>query len=170
MKQVRTFMVLCAAILFFSPSLWAEMQMGGMEMGKEKKEPSKMVMTPKTAFVKEVLIEGVKAKFEVMTMAEHKKMMEDMKMEMEMGDKSATHHIAVTFYDEKTGKETGNAQVKMKVVSPGKKDQIKMLTYMPEMKHYGNDFTLSEKERYEIMILFKIGDKERKGGIYYDAQ
>ena len=170
MKCYKIFLVPCAVILFISSSVRAEMQMGGMEMEKEKKEPSKMVMTPKSAFVKEVLLEGVKAKFEVMTMAEHKKMMEDMKMKMEMGDKSATHHIAVTFYDEKTGKETGSAQVKMKVVSPGKKDQIKMLTYMPEMKHYGNDFTLSEKGRYEIMILFKIGDKERKGGIYYDVQ
>jgi len=170
MKHCKLSMGLCAAILLFSSSLWAEMQMGGMEMEKEKKEPSKMVMTPKTAFVKEVLIEGVKAKFEVMTMEEHKKMLKEMKLSLEMVDKSATHHVSVTLYDEKSGKEMTNAAVNMKVISPGKKEQIKMLTFMPEMKHYGNDFNLSEKGRYEIMILFKIGDKERKGGIYYDAQ
>jgi hypothetical protein len=163
-------MGLCAAILLFSSSLWAEMQMGGMEMEKEKKEPSKMVMTPKTAFVKEVLIEGVKAKFEVMTMEEHKKMLKEMKLSLEMVDKSATHHISVTLYDEKSGKEMTNAAVNMKVISPGKKEQVKMLTFMPEMKHYGNDFTLSEKGKYEILTLFKIGEQKRKGGFYYEVK
>jgi len=172
MKRYKTFITLCVTLcvlIIFSTPLLAEMQMGGMEMKHEKKEPSKGVASKNTG-VQEILIEGVKARFEIVTMEEHQKMMEEMKMKMEMADKSATHHISVTFYDEKTGKEATDVKVKMKVVSPSKKDQIKMLMAMPEMKHYGNDFNLSEKGRYEVMILFKIGDKERKGGIYYDVQ
>jgi len=140
-----------------------------MEMGHGKNEAHKGAPS-KSPGVKEIIVEGIKVKFEIATMEEHKKMMEEMKMKMEMSDKSATHHIAVTFYDEKTGKEVTDASVNMKVVSPNKNEQTKMLISMPEMKHFGNDFNLSEKGRYEILILLKIGEKKRKGGVYYDIQ
>ena len=165
MKRYKLCTGLCAAILLFSFSVRAE-----MDMGQEKKGPSTTAMTPKTAFVKEIVIEGVRTKFEVMTMEEHKKMLKEMKLSLEMVDKSATHHISVTFYDEKSGKEVANAAVNMKVISPGKKEQVKMLTFMPEMKHYGNDFTLSEKGKYEVLTLFKIGEQKRKGGFYYEVK
>jgi hypothetical protein len=163
MKRFHLTATYCAVILLLSASTWAEMEMRGMEMGgQEKKGPSTMNM-PKSGFVKEMVIEGMKTKFEITTMAEHEKMMNEMKMKMEMADKSATHHIAVTFYNERTGKEISEASVNMKVVSPSKKEQIKLLIPMPEMKHFGNDFNLSEKGKYEILILFKIGDKKREG-------
>jgi hypothetical protein len=165
MKRYKLCTVLCAAFLLFSFFVRAE-----MDMGQEKKGPSTTAMTPKTAFFKEIVIEGVRTKFEVMTMEEHKKMLKEMKVSLETADKSATHHVSVTLYDEKSGKEVANAAVNMKVVSPGKKEQVKMLTFMPEMKHYGNDFTLSEKGKYEILTLFKIGEQKRKGGFYYEVK
>jgi len=170
MKRHKLCTGLCAAILLFSFSVRAEMDMGGMEKGQEKKGPSTTAMKPKTAFVKEIVIEGVRTKFEVMTMEEHRKMLKEMKLSLEVADKSATHHISVTFYDEKTGKEVTGAQVNMKVLNPSKREQIKMLTFMPEMKHYGNDFNLSEKGKYEILTLFKIGEQKRKGGFYYEVK
>lgn len=167
-KDYSRFLITVGVILLLSCLARAEMEMGGMEMGKEKKEPAKTEIRAK-ATLKEILIEGIRARFEVMNMEEHKKMLKEMKMNPETVDKSATHHISVTLYDE-NGKEVSNAAVNMKVVSPGKKEQVKMLTFMPEMKHYGNDFTLLEKGRYEILILFKIGEKKRKGGFYYEVK
>ena len=170
MKRFKLTAAYCAAILLLSASAWAEMDMGSMEMGSQEKKGSSTMNMPKPGFVKGMVIEGIRTKFEITTMAEHKKMMDEMKMKMEMADKSATHHIAVTFYDDKTGKEVADAQVNMKVVGPSKKEQVKTLMHMPEMKHFGNDFKLSEKGKYEMLILFKITDKKRQGGIYYDAK
>jgi hypothetical protein len=35
------------------------------------------------------------------------------------------------------------------------------------MNQYAGDFTLSEKGRYQILILFKSGGKKQAAGFYY---
>ena len=76
-----------------------------------------------------------------------------------------THNVTVTLKDEKTQKEIADAQITMKVVDPKGKDQIKPLKYEEMMKSYDAYFNLPEKGKYQVMILFKIGDQKRTAGI-----
>ncbi len=118
---------------------------------------------------KEVLVEGVKVGFQMMTNEEHKKMLKDMKMKEEI-EPGTTHIIGVTLKDEKTQKEITDAQINMKVVDPKGKDQIKTLKYEEMMKSYEAYFNLPDKGKYQVMILFKIGDQKKTAGIYYEIK
>ena len=91
---------------------------------------------------KEVLVEGVKVVFQIMTNEEHKKMLEEMKSK-EQPEAGTTHNIAVTLVDEKSHKEMTNAEVTMKVIDPSGKSQIKTLNPDTEMKYYNAYFNLS---------------------------
>ena len=131
---------------------------GGMSMG-----------TPMKMDTKEVLVEGVKVTFQMMANDEHKKMLKDMKMKEDI-EPGTTHNITVTLKDEKTQKEVTDAQVSMKVVDPKGKDQIKSLKYQGDMKSYDAYFNLSEKGKYQVMILAKSGEKKITAGIYYEIK
>jgi len=119
---------------------------------------------------KEVLIEGVKVVFQIMVNQEHQKMLKDMKMKEEVSP-GTTHNITVTLKDEKTQKEITDAQINMKVVDPKGKDQVKALKYEGEMKSYDAFFNLPEKGKYQVIILFKVGDKKPiPAGTYYEVK
>lgn len=118
---------------------------------------------------KEVLVEGVKVVFQIMANEEHKKMLKDMKMKEDI-EPGTTHNITVVLKDEKTQKEITNAQINMKVVNPKGKDQIKALKYEEIMKSYDAYFNLPEKGKYQVMVLFKIGEQKKTAGIYYDLK
>jgi hypothetical protein len=109
---------------------------------------------------------GIKAAFSIMAMAEHKKMLQDMKMKVEVAPQ-ATHNIAVTLTDTSSNLPLTDAVVKMKVIDPKGKDQIKLLDFTMAMNQYAGDFTLSEKGKYQILILFKAGGKKEAAGFYY---
>jgi len=134
-------------------------QHGGMKMdsGSMKME------------TKDVLVEGVKVSFAVMANDEHKKMLEDMKMKEDI-EPGTTHNITVTLKDEKTQKEIPDAQINMKLVDPKGKDQVKALKYEEMMKSYDAFFNLAEKGKYQVMILFKIGDQKRTAGIFHEVK
>lgn len=118
---------------------------------------------------REILVEGVKVVFQIMANDEHKKMLKDMKMKEDV-EPGTSHNITMTVKDEKTQKEITNVQISMKVVDPKGKDQIKALKYEEEMKSYDGYFTLSDKGKYQVMILFKIGEKKSTAGIYYEIK
>ncbi len=118
---------------------------------------------------KDVVVEGVKVSFMVMANESHKKMLADMKMKEDI-EPGSTHNITVILKDEKSQKEIGDAQVSMKVVDPKGKDQIKTLKYQSEMKSYDAYFNLPEKGKYQVMILFKVGDQKRTAGINWDLK
>ena len=118
---------------------------------------------------REVLVEGVKVIFQIMSNAEHKKMLKDMKMK-EDAELGTTHNITVTLKDEKTQKEVTNAEVQMKVVDPKGKDQIKALKYEGEMKSHDAYFNLPEKGKYQVLVLFKSGEKKGTAGINYEVK
>lgn len=118
---------------------------------------------------KDVLVEGVKVSFMVMVNESHKKMLADMKMKEDI-EPGTTHNITVILKDDKTQKEITDAQINMKVVDLKGKDQIKTLKYEEAMKSYDAYFNLPEKGKYQVMILFKIGDQKRTVGIYYDLK
>jgi len=131
---------------------------GGMSTGTSMKMDTR-----------EVIVEGVKVVFQIMSNEEHKKMLKEMKMkeDIELG---TTHNITVTLKDEKTQKEITDAQVMMKVIDPKGKDQIKNLKYEKDMKSYDAYFNLPEKGKYQVMILFKIRDKKGTAGIHYEIK
>ena len=113
------------------------------------------------------LLDGtVKASFAIMPMADHKKMLQEMKMKVEV-DPQATHNIAVSLIDMRSNLPLNEAVVKMKVISPKGKEEVKILDHIPAMNQYSGDFALPEKGRYQILILFKSGGKKQAGGFYY---
>lgn len=118
---------------------------------------------------KEVLVEGVKVVFQIMTNEEHKKMLVDMKSK-EQPEAGTTHNIAVTLVDEKSHKEVTNAEISMKVIDPADKSQIKALNADTMMKYYNAYFNLSQKGKYQVLIVFKIGDRKSNAGIYYEVK
>jgi hypothetical protein len=131
---------------------------GGMSMG-----------TPMKMDTKEVIVEGVKVTFQIMTNDEHRKMLKDMKMKEDI-EPGTTHNITVILKDEKTQQEITNAQITMKVIDPKGQDQIKPLKYEEAMKTYDVYFKLSEKGKYQVIILFKVGEQKRTAGIYYEVK
>jgi hypothetical protein len=142
----------------FASLSMAQHSHGGMSMG-----------TPMKMDTKEVLVEGVKVVFQMMANEEHQKMLKDMKMKEDI-EPGTTHNITVTLKDERTQKEITDAQINMKVIDPKGKDQVKALKYEDMMKSYDAFFNLPEKGKYQVMILFKIGDQKKTAGIYYDLK
>ena len=131
--------------------------------GEEKMEPS---MGQETSPSRTFLLDGVKASFSIMAMAEHKKMLKDMKMKVEV-DPQATHNIAVTLTDTRSNLPISDAVVKMKVIDPKGKEQVKLLDFTMAMNQYSGDFSLSPKGKHQILILFKAGGKKQAAGFYY---
>jgi hypothetical protein len=150
--------ILVVGLFIFSSLSFAQHSHGGMSMG-----------TPMKMETKEVLVEGMKVTFQIMANDEHRKMLKDMKMKEDI-EPGTTHNITVTLKDEKTQKEITNAQVNMKVVDPKGKDQIKTLKYEGEMKNYDAYFNLPEKGKYQVMVLFKVGEQKKTAGIYYEIK
>src|SRR5512136_1883414 len=151
------------------PSAMAQHQHGGMsgmpgvEGGKKPESTIGNEASPNRTFL---LQGGIKAAFSIMAMAEHKKMLQDMRMKMEV-DPQATHNIAVTLSDTRTNLPITDALVKMKVIDAKGKDQVKILDFIAGMNQYAGDFTLSGKGRYQVLILFKAGGKKEAAGFYY---
>ncbi len=151
--------VLLVSFLAFAPFAGAQHGHGG----GAKDEAMKMD-------TKEVLVDGMKISFMVMTNDEHKKMLKNMKMK-EVVETGTTHNITVTLKDQH-GKDVTDAQINMKVIDPKGKDQIKPLKYedMDMMKSYDAYFNLTEKGKHQILVLVKTGDQKRTTGIYYEVK
>jgi hypothetical protein len=157
-KLISVLGILFFCLFTFTSISLAQHSHGGMSMG-----------TPMKMDTKEVIVEGVKVTFQIMANDEHKKMLKDMKMKEDI-EAGTTHNITVTLKNEKTQKEILDAQITMKVVDPKGKDQIKTLKYEGEMKSYDAYFNLPEKGKYQVMVLFKVGDQKRTAGIYYEIK
>ncbi len=118
---------------------------------------------------REVLVEGVKVLFQIMPNKDHQKMLKDMKMKQDI-EAGTTHNITVVLKDDKTLKEIPNAEVHMKVINPEGKDQIKPMKYEETMKSYDAYANLSVKGKYQVMIVFRVGEKKRSAGIYHEVR
>jgi hypothetical protein len=156
MKRLASVSRMLVAALIVLPSI----SLAQHQHGAPKGEAAKMD-------TKEVLVEGVRIVFQIMTNEAHKKMLEEMKSK-EQPEAGTTHSIAVTLADEKTRKELMDAEVNMKVIDPSGKSQVKTLNPDAAMKYYSAYFSLSQKGKYQVLIVFKIGDKKGNAGIYYD--
>jgi len=150
--------VLVLGLFGFASFSLAQHSHGGMTGGSSMKMDTK-----------EVLVEGTKVTFQIMTNNEHQKMLKDMKMKEDI-EAGTSHNITVLLKDEKTQKEITNAEITMKVVDPKGKDQIKTLKYEKDMKSFDAYFNLSEKGKYQVMVLVKQGEQKKTAGIYYDIK
>lgn len=159
MKKWMSLLLLVVAGLFVLSSIsLAQHSHGGMSTGTSMKMDTK-----------EVIVEGVKVVFQIMANDEHKKILKDMKIKDDI-EPGTTHNVTVTLKDDKTQKGIANAQINMKVIDPKGKDQVKALKYEEMMESYDAYFNLPEKGKYQVMILFKIGDQKKTAGIYYDLK
>jgi len=157
-KLISVLGILVLSLFVLTQISFAQHSHGGMSMG-----------TPMKMDTREVIAEGVKVTFQIMDNKEHKKMLKDMKMKEDI-ESGTTHNITVTLKDEKTQKEITDAQINMKVVDPKGKDQVKSLKYEGEMKSYDAYFNLPDTGKYQVMILFKVGEQKRTAGIYYEVK
>jgi len=157
-KLILVLGILGFGFFVLSSGSLAQHSHGGMSTGGSMKMETK-----------DVLVEGVKVSFMVMANESHKKMLADMKMKEDI-EPGTTHNITVTLKDDKTQKEITEAQITMKVVDPKGKDQIKTLKYEGDMKSYDAYFNLPDKGKYQVMVLFKIGEQKKTAGIYYDLK
>jgi hypothetical protein len=113
----------------------------------------------------EEVVDGVKATFQITTMAEA---MKAMGMEMPKGVKE-THHLHVEFKDAKTGKAITQGEGKVKVQGPEKSEQTKDLMAM--QGHFGADLDLSRKGKYGVMAKVKLPDgKVRSSKFWYTVK
>jgi hypothetical protein len=116
-----------------------------------------------------ILDDSVKASFAITPMAAHRKLLQEMKMKFDP-DPRATHNIAVSLTEARSNRFLDEAVVRMKVISPRGKEEVKLLDQIPAMNQYAGDFALPEKGRYQILILFKSGGKKQAGGFYYQLK
>ena len=127
---------------------------GSMDMGHGDHS---MMSMGKTAH--EVVVDGVKATFNVIDIQQKMK---------EMGMKE-THHIMVMFTDAKTGKMMSSGEVRIKVMGPDKSEQVKDLMGMEG--GFGSDFTMTKKGKYGVMCKFKLADgKVRNAKFWYTVK
>ncbi len=158
-KSVSMVGVVVLGCFVLSSLSLAQHSQGGMSMGTSAKMDTR-----------EVLVEGVKVTFQIMANEEHQKMLKT-EMKMKEGiEPGTTHNITVILKDAKTQKEITNAQITMKVIDPKGLDQIKSLKYEEAMKSYDAYFKLPDKGKYQVIMLFKIGEQKRTAGIYYEIK
>jgi hypothetical protein len=113
----------------------------------------------------EEVVEGVKATFNVQTMADA---MKAMGMEMPKGVKE-THHISLNLKDVKSGKAITEGAATVKVQAPDKTEQTKELMAMHG--HFGADFEMTKKGKYGVMCKFKTADgKVRQAKFWYTVK
>ena len=159
MKKMELVLGITIVSLFvFSSLSVAQHSHGGMSMG-----------TPMKMYTKDVIVEGVNVTFQIMENDEHQKMLKEMKMKEDI-EPGTTHNITVILKDAKTQQEVTNAQITMKVIDPKGQDQIKPLKYEDAMKSYDAYFKLPDKGKYQVIILFKVGEQKRTAGIYYEIK
>lgn len=167
-KMRKTSLVLFLWAFGLAVPAWAQHQHGPLQapaVGGEQKAESKT--GDETSSNRIFILDGsIKAAFAIAPMAAHQKMLQEMKMKVEP-DPKATHNIAVTLVSVGTNLPLNEAVVKMKVISPKGSEEVKLLDQIPAMNQYAGDFTLAEKGRYQILILFKTAGKKHAGGFYY---
>ncbi len=171
MKFIFTIGMSLLAVCIWSFPTIAQHQHGGHSMpgmpGMEGEKKPESAMGDETSSRRTFLLEGgVRASFSIMPMVDHKKMLQDMKMKVEV-DPQATHNISVTLTDTRSNLPLTDVVVKMKMIGPKGTEQVKVLDFTQAMNQYAGDFTLSEKGKYQILILFKSGGKKHPAGFYF---
>jgi hypothetical protein len=170
MTSIRAGLLFLLVIFALAAPGRAQHQHGGHQTpaGGEPRAESKT--GDEASAVRVFIIDGrVKTQFVITPMAEHRKMLREMKMKDEP-DPRATHNVAVTLISTGTNQPLSEAVVKMKLISPAGREEVKLLDQVPAMNQHSGDFTLAEKGRYQILILFKAEGKKQAGGFYFQLK
>lgn len=111
--------------------------------------------TDQKGFKHQAVVDGIRAEFQVMSLA-------SMKMDDTDGD---THHIMVKFVKEGMDHKIDSAVGKIKLITPSKKEQTNAL------KNYGGimaaNFTFTDKGKYGVICLFKVDGKKHVVKFWY---
>jgi hypothetical protein len=107
-------------------------------------------------FSHEAVVDGVRAEFQVMSLA-------SMKMTDPEGN---THHVMAKFFDQTSKDQIKDAVGKVKVIAPSGKEQVTNLKDYSGI--FAANFSVEEKGKYGIICLFKIGDKKRVAKFWYE--
>lgn len=138
-KEVFLWGLLAALIPVFSGSVMAAS--GHDDKSMDHQETS-------DAFKHDMMMEGVRAEFQIMSL-------ESMNMKDPDG---ATHHVMVKFINAESGEQLKKAVGKIKVISPSKKETV------ADLKDYSGTFasnvTFDEPGKYGVICLVKIDDKK----------
>ena len=110
---------------------------------------------PSGTFTHQVVDQGVRAEFQIMSMA-------GMNMKDAAG---ATHHIMVTFVREGKNEQIRNVIGRIRVVSPSGKDQVETLKDYSGM--YAANLSFPEEGKYEVTCVFKADDKQHVIKFWY---
>jgi len=105
------------------------------------------------AIAHEEVIDGVKAIFKILNMKESMLLHGT---EMPKGIRE-THHLAVMFTNTKSNRLVTEGQVRVKILTPDRTEQVRDLVEM--RGHFGADVDLSKKGRYGIMVKFRLEDE-----------
>ncbi|MDY6862056.1 MAG: hypothetical protein SV062_03600 [Thermodesulfobacteriota bacterium] len=169
--MIRNVIVFCTVFLFFiGQNISAYVDPGqkeheAMMQEQEKMKHEHIMRQP----AKEVIVDGIRVSFWVETMMEHHQMMDKMNIPMAgmKMDPDSTHEISISLFDVNSKKPITNAKINLKIIRPDGSDQIKMAMWMKGMNHFGADFKMDQKGEYQVLTLFKVGDKKHKAGFYY---
>ena len=110
------------------------------------------------AFKQEMTVEGVKAEFQIMSLAS---------MNMQDPD-GATHHVMVKFSDAGSGEHLMQAVGKIKIISPAQKEVV------ADLKDYSGtlaaNVTFDETGKYGVICLAKVDGKKPLYKFWYPHQ
>ncbi|MBI2844894.1 MAG: hypothetical protein HYX78_15990 [Armatimonadetes bacterium] len=100
-----------------------------------------------------------------LTNMEHMEAMKAMGMEMGMKP-SGAHHLSVCLED-KSGKDVKPTKVLLRVTDPAGKGVTKPLKWNDMMTHYGTQFELKSKGKYQVAVMVLDSGKQYKSTVDY---
>jgi hypothetical protein len=107
------------------------------------------------SFTHQAVVEGVRAEFQVMTLA-------SMNMKDPEGN---THHVMVKFFHANSKDQIKNAMGKIKVISPSGQERAETLENYSGV--FAANFTFAEKGKYGVICLFEVDGKKRLVKFWY---
>ena len=154
MKKRLTLIVLILVLSFGSLAIAGTAHQSQVDKSGSHSDTMKSGVTGDT-YTHQAVVEGVRAEFQVMTLAS-----------MNMKDRQGkTHHIMVKLVDVSSQKQIGNAIGKIKVISPTGKEQVESLQNYSGI--LAANFTFDEKGKYGVICLFNVDGKKRLVKFWY---
>ncbi len=132
------------------------------------KEQMEMFKKNPTKYLKVISIGDVNVNINILTMKEHKDIMDAMgmggMMKME-GMGKATHYISAYLTDKKTGASIATHSVdniQIVITSPDGKVQKPQMKFVDMMKYHAAGFNLAKSGNYKIKVILEAADIEYK--------
>ena len=112
-------------------------------------------------------IDGYGVTFHIMDRKAFRSYMDGMGHETHKMREEMSHYVMVEISD-KEGNKIKRAKVKLKILTPGGKEEEKIA--FPMMGSFGSEFDMTEKGSYQVMTLFKIKEEKHKGGFRHEMK